>query len=148
MKLASRIGVSKSWKPPKSFMPIAGSISFSKMKRRRDTSGGKSKFTPANVIGSAKKDLDIEKNECKIEYELESKQNASPSDCSKQKPWKHFLKVGMSALKLEMNEHQGTGRHSPTESDSDRDEYQSAKLQAPAQSRRFNRNSAGSEVVW
>lgn len=148
MKVASRIGRIKSWKPPKSFLPVAGSISFSKMKRRRGTSGGKSKFTPVNVIGSAKEDLDIEKNECKIEYELESKQHASPRDCSKQKPWKHFLKVGMSALKLEIDEHQGAGRHSPTESDSGRDEYQSAKLQDPVQSRRFSCNSAGSEVVW
>lgn len=148
MKLASRIGRIKSWKPPKSFLPVAGSISFSKIRRRRGTSGGKSKFTPVNIIGSAEEDLDIEKNECKIEYKLESKQNASPCDCGKQKPWKHFLKVGMSALKLEIDEHQGTDHHSPTESESERDDSKSSKQQDPALARRFSCNSAGSEVVW
>lgn len=100
-KLSSRIGKIKSWKPPKSFLPVAGSLSLSSMKRRRSTRGSKRQSTP---VSSTEKDSGIEKNENKIKYELDLKQNVSVSDDSKHKNWKEFLKVGFSALKSEIVE--------------------------------------------
>ena len=141
-KLTARIGKIKSWRPPKSFLPVAGALSLSSMRRRRGTSGGKSKLAP---VRPAEEDLDVEQNECKIDDDLNLKQNVS--DCSQQqKPWTRILTVGFSALKSEIDDaKQQDNKKSGT------DEYQSAKHRDDpykAQTRRFSRNSAGSEVVW
>ena len=142
-KLSSRIGKIKSWKPPKSFLPFAGSLSSTSMKRRRNTSGRKSQLTP---VSSAEKDSGIEKNECKIKSELDLKQNVSVSDDNKHNNWKQFLSVGLSALKSEIVEHQGTKQ--PDSKESGTDDSQSEKDRECRERRRFSRNSAGSEVVW
>jgi len=139
-KLAARIGKIKSWRPPKSFLPVAGALSLSSMRRRRGTSGGKSKLAP---VRPAEEDLGVEQNECKIDDELNLKQNVG--DCSQHKPWTRILTVGFSALKSEIDDAKQQGN-----AKSEIDEYQSAKHRDPSKSqmRRFSRNSAGSEVVW
>ncbi|KAL7493364.1 hypothetical protein ACHAWT_002427 [Skeletonema menzelii] len=142
-KLSSRIGKIKSWKPPKSFLPFAGSLSSTSMRRRRNTSGRKSQLTP---VSSTEKDSGIEKNECKIKSELDLKQNVSVSDDNKHNNWKQFLSVGLSALKSEIVEHQGTKQ--PDSKESGTDDSQSEKDRECRERRRFSRNSAGSEVVW
>jgi len=139
-KLTARIGKIKSWRPPKSFLPVAGALSLSSMRRRRGTSGGKSNLAP---VRPAEEDLGVEQNECKIDDELNLKQNVG--DCSQHKPWTRILTVGFSALKSEIDDAKQQGN-----AKSEIDEYQSAKHRDPSKSqmRRFSCNSAGSEVVW
>lgn len=122
-KLSSRIGKVKSWRPPKSFLPVAGSLTLSNMRRRMTTSGGENHPAPVK----REEGFDSRKSEGKIEYEF-SKQIVS--DYSQHKSWKHILK-GFSALKSETNEEKDAKQDAPT-----------------VQSRRFSCNSAGSEVVW
>jgi len=98
-KLTSRIGKAKSWRPPKSFLPVAGSLSLSSMRRRMSTGGGENQPAPAPV--KCEEGFDKLKKECEMDYEV-SKHVVS--DSSQHKPWTQFLK-GFSALKSETNEH-------------------------------------------
>ena len=140
VKLSSRIGKIKSWKPPKSFLPVAGALG----RRRMSTSGSKR-------VSAAEKDPTMKENENerKIDSELHSKQNVRVSDDSKNKNWKQFLKVGFSALKSEIDEQQGTKTEQPADStDSGSDNTPGEDRGSTMQARRISCNSAGSAVEW
>ena len=139
-KLSSRIGKIKSWKPPKSFMPLPTGA----LRRRRMSTGG------SNRVSSAEKGSSIQKNECKSDSELHSKQNVRVSDDSKNKNWKQFLKVGFSALKSEIDEQQGTKTKQPADSTDSGSDNTSGKdrVSTVEQPRRISCNSAGSAIEW
>ena len=145
-KLASRIGKVRSWKPPKSFLPLS-------VKKRMSIGTGKHQTGPERKEAQEGSDSNPE-NELKKEYLRQSN-----IDYSHHKPWQSILK-GFSTLKSEAQEQRGTKQHrdaSPSNSGTGTDlicdfhhddDGSCEKRGSNVQTRRISCNSAGSEVVW